>query len=323
MSRRLPPINALTAFEAAARLGTFARAAEELCITQSAVSHRIRVLEQQLGAALFARSHMQVALTQEGEVFLKDVRRAMRQLEQATGAVGHEANRRLRVTSSPAFASQVLVPHLSTFVATHPEVHVEIDASTQVVDLAEGSFDVALRFGHGWWPQCDARPLLAERVMALASPRYAARFGSRRSLSDLHRATLIDSCPFAWDAWLRALGIAPLTQPSPRPQFSDNWAAVDAASHGLGIVLANHVTSRAARREGRLVRFVQTDADLGLHYFGVFASNTTKRKAIESFLDWVAQTAQHMDFGEDFSGSLSPILAKQVDLAGKSLGATD
>jgi len=299
--RRLPPIHALTAFEAAARLGTFARAAEELCITQSAVSHRIRQLEEQLGVSLFARAHMQVTLTKDGELFLKDARRAMRQLERAAGAVGPEASRRLRVTASPAFASQVLVPQLAGFLATHPEIQVEIDASTPNADLADGSFDVALRYGRGPWPRCESRLLLTERVMALAAPQYAARFGARRSMGDLHRAALIASRPFAWDDWLRALDATLPVQPGPRPHFGDNWAAVDAACHGLGVVLTNGLTSRAARREGRLVPFVDAQADLGLHYHGVFASDTPKRDAIATFLDWAAQAAQHAQ-ADDGSG---------------------
>lgn len=297
--RRLPPIHALMAFEAAARLGTFARAAQELCITQSAVSHRIRQLEAQLGVSLFARAHMQVTLTQDGEVFLKDARRAMRQLEQAAGAVGPEAHRRLRVTASPAFASQVLVPQLAGFLAAHPGIEVDIDASTSNGDLAGGSFDVALRYGRGPWPRCDSRLLQAERVRALAAPQYAARFGARRSMDDLHRAALIASRPFDWDDWLRALGATPPAQSGSRPHFGDNWAAVAAAGHGLGVVLTNGLTSRAARREGRLVPFVDAQADLGLHYHGVFPSDSPKREAIETFLDWVTQAVQRVQAGDE------------------------
>jgi DNA-binding transcriptional LysR family regulator len=292
--RRLPPIHALTAFEAAARLGSFARAARELCITQSAVSHRIRVLEEQLGTTLFTRGHMQVVLTPDGQAFLKDVRRAMRQLEEAADALGPEASRRLRVTSSPAFAAQVLAPHLSRFLEAHPGVQVQIDASTPCMDLAEGGFDVALRFGRGPWPGCEARLLLSERVVAVASPGYAARFGAQRSLSDLPRAACIDSHPFSWEDWLRALQAPPIALPGARPRFGDNWAAVDAAAHGLGVVLANRLTSRAGRHDGRLVPFVEAEADLGLHYHGVFAAGTAKRDAIEAFLDWVAQTARRV-----------------------------
>lgn len=302
--RRLPPIHALAAFEAAARLGTFARAAEELCITHSAVSHRIRQLEVQLGVSLFERAHMQVTLTPEGEAYLKDVRQAMRQLEQATGAMGPEANRRLRVTASPAFAAQVLAPHLADFLAAHPGLQIEIDASSRSVDLGEGSFDVALRFGRPPWPQCEARLLLAERVMALASPGYVARFGPRRSLADLSRAALVDSLPFAWESWRRAVAAPPLAAGPARPHFGDNWAAVDAAAHGLGVVLANRLTSSAARREGRLVRFVDADADLALHYYGVYPSRTPRREAIVAFLDWVAATAARVQAaGEGTAGS--------------------
>ncbi|MCE4538653.1 LysR substrate-binding domain-containing protein [Pelomonas sp. P7] len=309
--RRLPPIHALAAFEAAARLGTFARAAEELCITHSAVSHRIRQLEEQLGTTLFERGHMQVTPTAEGELFLKDVRQAMRQLEQATGAVGHEANRRLRVTASPAFAAHVLAPNLADFLAAHPGLQIEIDASTRSIDLGEGGFDVALRFGRPPWPQCEARLLLAERVMALASPGYAARFGPRRSLADLSRAALVDSRPFGWEAWRRAVDGPPLGAGAARPHFGDNWAAVDAAGHGLGVVLANRLTSSAARRDGRLVRFVDAEADLAQHYYGVYPSNTPRREAIVTFLDWVAVTAARVQAAGEAQYGLPSLCVKR------------
>src|SRR4051812_35218137 len=191
--RRLLPMHALAAFEAAARLQTFARAAEELCVTQSAISHRIRQLEDHLGVKLFVRVHKQVVLTPPGQAFLREVRESMRRLAAASARVNDRPARKLRVTSSPALASTVLIPHLKDYFDQCGYVDLEIDTSARVMDLEDDRFDLALRFGTGNWPGHAAELLVEEQIAALASPAYAQGFGRNRTVSDLSRAALISS----------------------------------------------------------------------------------------------------------------------------------
>lgn len=284
--RRLPPMHALAAFEAAARLGTFSRAADELCITQSAVSHRIRHLEEQLGMALFERGHMQVVLTAAGAAFLQEVSQAIQSLGAACESLKAPVSSKLKVTASPAVATQILIPNLAELSRTIPGLQIELDASSRSAELDRGDFDVALRFGRGPWPGCQSRRILEDRIVALCSPEYASRFEGRRSLGSLDRATLLDSPPCSWDSWLRQAGRVPVPRAKVRPQFKDNWTALEAARHGLGVVLTSRFASLSARQSGALVPFVEIEVDSRQHYYGLYPEESPKRVVIEQLIDW-------------------------------------
>jgi len=291
-SRRSPPMHALEAFEAAARLGTFAQAADELCVTHSAISHRIRMLEEHLGVPLFLRVHRQVLLTPAGERFVLGVREAMRELADAAASVGTLAGSRLRVTSSPALATHVLIPRLREFMVAHPRLRIDIDTSSRVADLVDGEHDLGLRFGSGPWPGLAHELLLSERVMALASPDYAAPFRGRAPHLALAQATLIHSRPFSWQHWLKSLGYPLPALASPGLSFAEAVPALDAAAHGLGVVLANRVTSAHLRDQGALVPFVPHVVDLRRHYYAVWSAASPRMDAIRAFLDWFGPIAR-------------------------------
>jgi DNA-binding transcriptional LysR family regulator len=284
--RRLPPIHALAAFEAAARLQTFARAAEELCVTQSAISHRIRQLEEHLGVRLFVRVHKQVLLTPPGQVFLSEVRDSMQRLSNAAARLSDLPARRLRVTASPALAFAVLIPHLKSYFDRSGYVDLEIDTSARVLDLDHDRFDLALRFGAGNWPGFITDLLVEETGIALAHPKYIQGFGKKRSLDDLARATLIHNKAFPWHHWFKALGIAQNLASPKGLVFVDVAGAIDAASQGLGVVLANRGTTVKERKNGTLVPFVQETAELHRHYYGVYRSDSEQLDTIRDFLDW-------------------------------------
>jgi LysR family transcriptional regulator, glycine cleavage system transcriptional activator len=285
--RRSPPMHALEAFEAAARLGTFAAAADELCVTHSAVSHRIRLLEEHVGVALFVRVHRQVVLTPDGERFLVGVREAMRHLAQAATSVGRVPRSRLRITSSPALASELLIPHLHEFMAQREDLQIEIDTSVRIVDLAEEEFDLGLRFGVGPWPGLASERLLEERVVALASPDYAATFGTTRSVAMLAQANLIHSSAFSWAHWFKSIGGPVASLAADGLTLPEVRVALDAAAHGLGVVLANQLGSLELRRQRRLVPFVPAFVDLRRHYYAVHRPDGPRRAAIEAFLEWL------------------------------------
>lgn len=281
-------MHALAAFEAAARLDSFARAADELCVTQSAVSHRIRQLEEHLGVRLFLRVHKHVLLTPHGERFLVGVREAMQQLAAAAAGVAEQRPaRRLRVTCAPALASQILIPRLKSYLDRSDPLDIEIDTSTRMAELADEGFDLALRLGRAPWPGYEAELIAEERVVACCSPDYAARFGNVRHAGMLERATLIHGKPFSWAQWTRRVSGRPIAlPPSSGLVFQEVWAAIDAATHGLGVVLSNQVSALEARRAGRLVPFVAESVDLQRHYYGVYRADSARLDAIRHFLDW-------------------------------------
>jgi len=280
-------MHALAAFEAAARLQTFARAAEELCVTHSAISHRIRQLEEHLGVKLFVRVQKQMVLTPPGQAFLSEVRESMQRLGQAAARVSEQSARRLRITASPAIAFAVLIPHLKDYFERSGYVDLEIDTSSRVLDLERDRFDLALRFGPGNWPGYVSELLVEEKIIALASPGYVRAFGAARSLSDFPKATLIHSRPFSWNQWFKSVG-HPQSVPVPKGLvFVDVAAAIDAAIHGLGVVLANRATTAQARKDGSLVAFVENSIDLNRHYYGVYRDGSEHAETIRDFLDWI------------------------------------
>lgn len=280
-------MHALAAFEAAARLQTFSKAAEEICVTQSAISHRIRQLEEHLGVKLFVRVHKQVVLTPPGQAFLTEVRESMERLSQASARVSDLPVKRLRITASHALAFSVLIPHLNEFFERSGYVDLEIDTSSRVLDLDDDRFDLALRFGTGNWPGYATELLVEEQVIALASPKYAAKFGRKRSIADLTKAALIHSKPFSWSFWFKSLGYPLPTSTTKGLVFVDVAAAVDAAAHGLGVVLANRGASAPARRNGNLVPFIDQTVESHRHYFGVYRRDSEQIATIRDFLDWI------------------------------------
>lgn len=280
-------MHALAAFEAAARLQTFARAAEELCVTQSAISHRIRQLEEHFGVKLFVRVHKQVVLTPPGQTFLIEVRESMQRLSNAAARVSEQPAKQLRVTASPALAFTVLIPNLKDYFERYGNVDLEIDTSARVLDLEEDRFDLALRFGTDHYPGLVAELLVDEQLCALASPEYVQQFGRKRSVADLQSATLIHSKSFSWNQWFKAAGEAISTSSPKGLVFVDVAAAIDAAVHGLGVVLANRGTTVIPRRTGSLIPFVDVTIRSHRHYYGVYRANSPRYETIRDFLDWI------------------------------------
>jgi LysR family glycine cleavage system transcriptional activator len=281
-------MHALEAFEAAARLGTFAQAAEALFVTQSAISHRIRQLEESLGARLFVRVHKQVVLTPQGETFLAGVREAMQHIATAAAGVRGRPGRKVRITATPSAASAVILPRLAMLLERMPDLDLEIDTSERVNDLADGRFDLAVRMGGGTWPGLASERLSEERVGAYASPAYAGKFGRVRTLRTLERAALVHSRPFPWPQWLRAVGgPVQLAARTTGVHFHEHRAAIDAATHGLGVVLSNRLTSIEARRAGRLVPFVPETVDLRRDYYAAWVPASGRKEVVRAVVAWL------------------------------------
>ncbi len=256
----LPPLELLRAFEAAARHLSFTRAAEELFLTQSAVSRQIKALEDDLRTPLFERRHRALALTEAGQALHRTTVDVLERLRETTRRLREPSRRRtFTVTTTVSFAALWLVPRLPRFTALHPEVDVRLSASTRIVDLDREDIDVAVRFqardrGRG-------EPLFGEVVQPVCAPALAR--DPRRPLrepADLARHVLLHtmepgpvSAGIEWSLWLEAVGL-PELEPAGRLHFSQYDLLVAAAIAGQGVALGRMPLLRDAVRDGRLVQ---------------------------------------------------------------------
>src|SRR6266508_3529172 len=192
MLRRLPSLNALTAFEAAARHESFTKAAQELHVTQGAVSHQVKALETELGLRLFTRHRQRLAITDPGRSYLEVVRDAFDRLALGTDRlVQRQKSGVLTVTTSPNFAAKWLVHRLGRFVETHPDIDLRVSASLQHIDFAHEDIDLAIRHGDGNWPALHVTRLCLEELFPVCSPKFMRGRGALRVPADLGRHTLL------------------------------------------------------------------------------------------------------------------------------------
>src|ERR1700730_16806007 len=236
MPRRLPSLNGLKAFEAAARHESFARAAEDLCVTQGAVSHQVKALEVELGLKLFNRERQRLVITDAGRGYLEVVRDAFDRLERGTERLRQvQTSGALTVTTSPNFAAKWLVHRLGRFVEAHPDIDLRVGASHRHIDFAREDVDMAIRHGDGEWPGLRVTRLCVEEIFPVCSPKLVQGRGALRSPADLARHTLLHvNDRRDWGKWLDAADGA--AAGSDRgPIFNQASMAIDAGVDGQGI----------------------------------------------------------------------------------------
>ncbi|PKF80846.1 transcriptional regulator [Vibrio sp. vnigr-6D03] len=254
MSRRLPPLNSLRVFEAAARHLSFTRAAEELFVTQAAVSHQIKTLEDYLGLKLFRRRNRSLLLTEEGQSYFLDIKDVFTSLAEATDKVLERSEKgALTISLPPSFAIQWLVPRLADFNAQEPDIDVRIKA----VDMDEGSLtddvDVAIYYGRGNWSGLRADKLYQECLVPVCSPQLLLGTKPLESLGDLKQHTLLhDTSRKDWKQFTRVHEIEGVNV-NHGPIFSHSTMVLQAAVHGQGVALGNNVLAQPEINAGRLV----------------------------------------------------------------------
>jgi LysR family transcriptional regulator, glycine cleavage system transcriptional activator len=257
---RLPPLNALRAFEVAARHMSFQKAAEELRVTPSALSYQIRQLEEFLQVPLFERLNRAVRLTEAGQRIAPGVKDGFERLSDAIGRLkNHTSPNVLIVSTGPSFAAKWLSPRLHKFIEHHPDIDIRISANLKLADFRDDEVDVAIRFGAGKYPGLHVEPLSDEHVLPLVSPRLLEQFGGNLRAEDLGRLTLLhdDSANFLsnaanWEEWLRLARIEGV-ETGRGPHFSHADHALEAALDGAGIVLGRLTLSIRDIALGRLV----------------------------------------------------------------------
>jgi DNA-binding transcriptional LysR family regulator len=280
---RLPSIEGLRAFEAAARLGTFERAAEELAVTASAIGKRVAAIEALLGAPVFVRTGKTLALTAGGREYLEQVRAALALL----GAMPQHRRRgreieRLRVIAPPTFARQILVPELASFGAACPWVELEVVLSIPYVALAAGDADVEVQ--HGDPAATGGRVLMDDVLLPLAAPALLARLGAPTTPAALRGAPLLRTPIDPWTPWFRAAGLD-WPEPDAGPKLVDLGLTLEAAAGGQGIALGRPSLARPWLREGRLA------APCALHVRPERRYHLlphARGRAADAFADWLA-----------------------------------
>ncbi len=290
MARSLPSLNGLRAFEAAARHLSFTRAAEELHVTQAAVSHQIKGLEERLGMRLFRRLNRALMLTDEGQRLFPAVRDAFERLAEAVeGLRARDTAGPLTVSVLPSFAAKWLVPRLSRFQERFPDIDLRITALERLVDLARDDVDVAIRFGSGRWRGVHAEMILADRVTPVCSPALAQRL---RDPADLAHVTLLHETmePMRnfpdWAAWLQAAGVNGVDV-SRGLRFSHTHILLQAAIDGRGVALGQAPLAADDLAAGRLIAPFALSLPVGYAYYLVYLPEAAERPKIKAFREWV------------------------------------
>ncbi len=287
MARRLPSLNALRAFEAAARHVSFTLAAAELNVTHAAISRHIRELEAWLGIALFERTGRGVILTPDGAAYGRDLTPAFDRLAEATSR--HAVRRptpRLSVSAEPSFATLWLLPRLGAFAAAHPEVDLVLNPSEILVDFSRDGVDLAIRSGTGPWPGAIAVKLLDSDLFPVCCPDLL-KDGAFATVKAMAGATLLhDDTKQVWGEWLAAAGFV-ATMPTKGPILG-GYLAISAAENGQGFALADLVTAADGLLDGRLVRPFETSIRRGAYWFAR-PETVPESPAAQAFCQWLRQ----------------------------------
>jgi LysR family glycine cleavage system transcriptional activator len=289
----LPPLNALHVFEAAGRLLNFKAAAAELCVTPSAVSRQIKVLEEQIGVPLFVRASRGLSLTAAGRDYLQAVRSAFGLLATGTDAVRAESGRTVvRLSLKQPLAANWLIPRLPDFTTRNPQIEIQTLTSNEAVDVLGGEFDLAIRFGQGSWPGLRVDRLLTLTLFPVCAPALrGAPPGLRqpRALAS-HPWLHLTSYPQAFRAWLAYAGV-PEIDSARHFTFDSVEVLYRAAEHGLGVCIATHVYVAPYLESGRLVRPFDSECPVAGAYYLVARADLAREPAVATVHSWLIQQA--------------------------------
>jgi LysR family glycine cleavage system transcriptional activator len=293
MARFLPPLNALRAFEAAGRHLSFTRAAAELNVTQAAVSHQIKALEERLGISLFRRLNRALLLTDAGQAYLPAVRDTFDALARATERLmARDRVGALTASVLPSFAAKWLVPRLGRFREQHPGIDVRLSADHQMTDFARENVDCAIRYGQGDYPGLESTRLMTEDVFPVCSPLLLKGDNALRTPDDLRHHTLLhDDFRVDWRLWLLAAGVEDI-DPTRGPTFTDSSMVIQAAVEGQGVALARSVLAASDLAAGRLVKPFDVSLPARWAYYLVCPRAMRDNPKIIAFRDWLLAEAR-------------------------------
>lgn len=298
LRRQLPPMTALTAFEAAARLSSFTRAAEELGVTQAAVSRQIHALEEDFGVALFVRSHRKVTLTAQGRALAVAASAAFNLIAEAALDLRRDsAGDELTISATVAFSHFWLLPRISDFSRLYPDIRLRIVSQDTMPVLDQGEVDVAIRFGDGNWPRGRVEKLFDDEVFPVCSAEFAAAAGASVSPQDIASLPLIsneaeDPMWIGWDDWLASFGTSRSGR-RPGLRCSFYTEAIYAALNGQGVALGWNRLVDDLLAQRRLVRLGEASLVPPGAYFVVVPSGRSEKRSVQQFTTWLAGRQQH------------------------------
>ncbi len=301
MSRPLPPLNALRAFEATARHSSFTRAADELAVTPAALSHQVRGLEEFLGRQLFERRTRSIALTEAGAALYPGLHAAFLQIRQSVDLLDRDAPERILVVSAPpGFTAKWLAPRLYRFLLANPEIDTRISASKELANFATDGVDLAIRNVRGSTPGLWARKLMDIHLLPVASPRLLAEHGGVSNPEDLRRMPLIHDDMLGrlpgmptWTEWLAEAGVTGLDL-SRGLRFNSPDHALEAAGEGAGVLLAQRELAHDDLRSGRLVAPFDLMLTAERTFQIVCPSGREQRPKVRLFSDWLLGEVERM-----------------------------
>lgn len=292
---RLPSLNGLRAFEAAARHLSFTKAAEELNVTQTAISHQIKRLEEELGLRLFIRQNRALALTNEGREYLPGIRAAFQDLRLATERLKRRENENVLIVSTlTSLAAKWLVPRLSKFQELHASIDVRVTTSTALVDFARDGVDVGIRYGLGQWPGLRSDWLMADELFPVCNPALLESDRPLRNVDDLADHTLLhtsDAYEDDWRLWLTAAGKPVNLSRHPGLTFDLIFMTVQAAIDGLGVAMGRTAYVEADIAKGRLVVPFDLVIPSEAGFYLVCPQANSDQPKITAFRNWLKASA--------------------------------
>ncbi|MRG70659.1 transcriptional regulator GcvA [Alphaproteobacteria bacterium HT1-32] len=295
MKHALPPLNTLRVFEAAARHLSFTRAAEELNVTQAAVSHQIKALEERLGITLFKRMNRALMLTDAGQAYYPAIREAIDAIRQATERLYElESTGTLTVTMLASFAAKWLVPRLGRFRARCPDIDVLLSTSSKLIDFQRDDVDIGIRYGAGEWPNIISEKLFSEDLFPVCSPALLDGAIPLREPADLAHHMLLQDAGMDWRTWLIAAGIGDVELHF-GTSFIDSSLALQAAMAGQGVALGRMALVADDLAAGRLVRPFQISLPSNFAYYIVCSVHTGESPKIKAFSDWLKDEARNYE----------------------------
>lgn len=289
----LPPLRAILAFEVAARLGSISKAADELNLTISAVSHQIGNLEAFVGRKLFDRTPRGLTLTSVGERYRLDIAGALAVIASASqNAIAADGVETLRLHVAPSFASLWLMPRLPSFRSAHPDIRVQLSAAHTHSDFSRGEVDLDIRYGAIRWGDLNVETIFSEEMLPLVSPRVLERLDVRAPDDLLHQELIFSEVNFVqWPGWFAAQGV-PMSPSIYALRFDRAYHCIDAAIQGLGIALESSKLAAGALSRGELVPVFPDRKGLQVHaHHLVYPAANGQRSKVAKFVRWIRREA--------------------------------
>ena len=287
MTARIPPIQCLLTFEALARLRSVTQSAEELCVTPSAVSHRVKQLEQIIGTKLFGRADF--SLTTDGSEYLAHVRDGLATLQKFPGQAANTSKRKLRLAVTPTFSRSILIPRLRQFTEAYPEIDVTLQVSIPLLDVVAEDADLMVRFGTGRYADVEHLCLMKDDVTPLASPAYVREHGPFVVAQDIEGEALLRSPLEPWRTWFVAHQLD-WPEPVGGSQFNDIGLMCDAAAAGMGIGLVRLKLGAPWLESGALVRLYERSVPSPHAHYLCWRTGTMERWECAAFAEWLKKS---------------------------------